>query len=234
MTRVAPLARSRDRFRRHGFRVPSARDGLLALMRALELSRDDCVLLPAYVGWSRREGSGVFDPVRSLGTSWAFYQITPSFGIDLEDLEKKLDEVSPRLVVLIHYFGFPASGAREAARVAKAKGAFVVEDEAHSLFSDLVGGSTGRDGDASIHSLHKMLPVDGGGLVVLNGQNDALAARLDALVPPCAGIPNLLSFDLPAISSARRRNAKYLRRALQPLEGRLDPVFDRLPDGVVP
>ena len=51
---------------------PSPRTAFKAFLARAGFSASDRVLLPAYVGWSPREGSRVFDPVRELQLPYAF------------------------------------------------------------------------------------------------------------------------------------------------------------------
>ena len=56
----------------------------------MNLTPGERVLLPAYVGWSAKEGSGVFDPVDELGVPYAFYRLDDRLRIDLYGLEQCL------------------------------------------------------------------------------------------------------------------------------------------------
>jgi dTDP-4-amino-4,6-dideoxygalactose transaminase len=107
----------------------------------------------------------------------------------------------------------------------------VMEDEAHALFTDLVGGISGRLGDACIFSLHKMLPVDTGGMLMVSPENEALLCHGTDLV---AGIPLPWEHDLAAIAARRRDNARSLFRLLQPLGDVLSPLWGEPEEGEVP
>ena len=202
-------------------------------MSGVRLSSEDEVLLPAYIGWSSREGSGVFDPVEETGVRFQFYRITRQAEIDLDDLHSKLKSRRPKLLVLIHYFGFPDPNLAQAAALGREYGAIVLEDEAHALYTDWIGGICGRFGDAAILSLHKMLPLPTGGLLLLNPSMTTLEFKL----PDQAGVTGdtrLLEFDLWQIAATRRRNAQELLDLLPRLKGRVDPLYSTLPPGVAP
>jgi dTDP-4-amino-4,6-dideoxygalactose transaminase len=93
----------------------------------------------------------------------------------MDDLEAKIKLVKPKVLLLIHYFGFPDPNLSMVIKLAEANGILVIEDEAHSMLSDLVGGICGRLSDSAIFSFHKLLPVDQGGALVLNKiENDIL------------------------------------------------------------
>jgi dTDP-4-amino-4,6-dideoxygalactose transaminase len=115
--------------------------------------------------------------------------------------------------VLIHYFGYVDPSYAEAVALARRYGAWVVEDEAHALFSDWVGGVCGRLGDAGIYSLHKMLPIEGGMLAMPPRRAEVLArTKADG-----AEVPSPWGYDLFAIAQQRRQNAKHLADLLAPL-----------------
>lgn len=224
-----------DAFRRALAPFRAAREGFRAFIEASGFDREGTILLPAYIGWSAREGSGVFDPVRESGARWVLYPVREDLSIDLDALAALLAGDGPCLLVLIHYFGFPAVGGAAAARLARRRGAMILEDQAHSLLSDWVGGTTGRLGDASIYSFHKLFPTaSGGGLSLSPRIPKDLWARLVAW-PTCTPLPlDPLSYDLRAISGVRRRNMIRLTRLMAPLREVFWPLHPRLPRGVVP
>lgn len=188
--------------------------------------------MPAYIGWSPKEGSGVFDPVEELGLSCSFYRMNERLEIDLEDLEKRLKLGNVGVFVVIHYFGYVDPGYEAAVALAKRHGAFVLEDEAHSMYTDLVGGASGRLGDACIFSLHKMLPVSSGGLLVINPGRRVPRLGSD---PTAAPPQDLWSFDLLSIAMARRRNAELLSELIaESAHENLTPLRANPPAGVVP
>lgn len=213
----------------------AAREGFRAFLEATGFAESGTVLLPAYVGWSSREGSGVFDPVRETGARWSFYPVGEDLSIDLKALAGLLADRGPYLLVLIHYFGYPAIGASAASRMVRRTGGVVLEDEAHALLTDWIGGVTGRLGDAAIFSFHKMLPTSsGGGLALASGAAPALVERLSNW-PTRKPLPlDPLGYDLKAIARVRRGNAAELAKLLAPLSSHLEPLFAMAPPGVVP
>jgi dTDP-4-amino-4,6-dideoxygalactose transaminase len=186
---------------------------------------DRVLLLPAYIGWSPREGSGVLDPVRNLGIPYAFYRLSETLDIDLTDLESKLRRHAEAILLLIHYFGRVDPGAGEAIRLARLFGAEVIEDEAHAMLTDLVGGSSGRAGRFAFCSLHKLLPVSGGGLLI---RNHGTGAAADAAL----NLP--WSFDLPGIARVRIRNYATLQRGMARLTAWMSPLWPQFPEEQVP
>jgi len=232
---IAKSAIDVRRFARPAIPFVNARTAFRAFMLALGFSSEDEVLLPAYVGWSTREGSGVFDPVQEVGVRFRFYAMTDRLAIDIDDLYAKLAVGRPRLLVLIHYFGFPDSNVAKAVAMARERGVLILEDEAHALYSDWIGGVCGRFGEATILSLHKMLPFEAGGLLVLNSSLDLATAVLlkhSPLQQPLEQHP--MDYDLGEIAASRRTNAGKLLKLLPRLRGKADPLYSTLPEGVIP
>ncbi len=214
---------------------PNARTAFKALLHAMDLSAEDEVLLPAYIGWSKNEGSGVFDPVSEIGVRFRFYRLMRDLSIDLDDLRAQLRTGRPRLVVFIHYFGWPDIHLAEAITLAREQGALVLEDEAHALYSDWISGICGRLGDAAIFSLHKVLPFNTGGWLALN---QSLASSISELLRQSAyhePLPyNPWDYDWHAIAMTRRQHALKWLDLIQPLTGCIDPLYPSLRDGVIP
>lgn len=231
MSGITKSAENPCRFRRRSFPFDSARSALENYMQFVGMSQDDEVLLPAYIGWSSREGSGVFDPITQLGVRYSFYRISSQLQIDIEDAKVKLQARRPKLLLVIHYFGFPDPGVQELCDFAHANGSLVLEDEAHAMLSDRVGGICGRAGDASIYSLHKLLPFTYGGRLVLN--TCALRGNRETLQE----IDRALSYDdydLFSIAQRRRDNAAHLLTLLESANLPVQPLYADLPTGVVP
>ncbi len=220
-------------FFRPAFSFPNARSAFKALLQELLLP-GDAVLLPSYIGWSRNEGSGVFDPIQETGAEFSFYRMTRDLTIDLQDLSFKLTQKKPKLLVLIHYFGYPDPNLVKIVKLAHDAGVYVLEDEAHALFSDWVGGVCGRLGDAVIFSLHKMLPFECGGLLVLNRSLKSLNDRLTYFKSNDLPEFDWWNYDFVGIATRRRQNALHLLDLLRPFSDRVTPLHSEIPLGVIP
>lgn len=230
--RISKAALDPENCRRRFLLFPSARAAFRAFLAGAEFRSDESVALPAYLGWSAREGSGVFDPVMSLGLRFAFYRVDSSLNIDLEDLSRLLARVRVRVLVLIHYFGRVDPHAAEAAELGRTRGAIVVEDSAHAMLTDLVGGVAGRLGDASIFSLHKLLPVETGGLLVMRGGRASPVPTATLRPDDVDVLP--WSFDVRAIAERRLENARRLETLVSELDGNVVPLWTTWPEGCVP
>ena len=204
-----------------------ARQAFGAVLDSLGMGVNEKILVPAYIGWSAREGSGVYDPIRERGIQPVFYHMDRNLEIDKRDCIEKIHNSGAKVLLVIHYFGFVDASAKEIINAAKKRGIVVIEDAAHGLYSDKVGGACGRDGEYTLYSLHKMLPLSDGGVLVSNGE-------------PLPDVEEAISYDiegydLKAISDIRIRNYKMLTEALKK-EGIKGVTLLRsdLDDGIVP
>lgn len=206
-----------------------ARDAFGAVLDTLSVGAGDAVLLPAYIGWSPREGSGVFDPISARGILPLFYRLDERLRIDEADVLEKIRASGAKALLLIHYFGFVDPAFARLAAAAKAMGMAVVEDAAHALFTDFVGGRCGRTGDYTLYSLHKLLPFSSGGMLAANGESPMPATARETNV---AGDP--FAYDYYALAHTITGNYAYLANLLEPLSDELTPLYPVLPEGVVP
>jgi dTDP-4-amino-4,6-dideoxygalactose transaminase len=215
------------RFRRSFYAFPSARSGIGAYLRSLNVRSGHRILLPAYVGWSPREGSGVLDPIREAQLDVDFYRVDGRLRIDVQHLQSVLATGNIGVVLLIHYFGRPDPSVGEVVQLARESGVIIVEDEAHAMFTDLVGGISGRHSDAAVYALHKMLPLREGGTLVINQERH----QQEASWPRES---RASGFDLAGIAAQRCANYAAWERQLAPLTRHLEPLWNCLEAGVVP
>jgi dTDP-4-amino-4,6-dideoxygalactose transaminase len=209
----------------------NARSAWRAFLACVHFQPCETVLLPAYLGWSAREGSGVYDPVAELALPWVFYRLDARLRIDLDHLERCLRAGHVKVVLLIHYFGYVDPAYCEAVGLARKYGAWVLEDEAHALFTDWTGGACGRLGDAGIFSLHKMLPLPSGGMLTVAPRH---ASLLEGIDDSGADGRSLWAYDWTAIAERRRQNAEQLAELLVPLAEELEPLRGKPRPGEVP
>lgn len=186
------------------------------------------ILLPSYIGINDKEGSGVFDPVEENRLRYEFYQINEDLSVDFSDFLIKIKDPEIKIILIIHYFGFPSSGLDQLVKICKRYNKYLVEDCAHSLCSEYNHKRLGSFGDASFFSLHKVLPINGGGMLQINNSEIK-----DPEIVDTGHIKLLPKFDLEKISKIRRENYAYLLNRAQQLPG-IKILFPELPVGVVP
>jgi dTDP-4-amino-4,6-dideoxygalactose transaminase len=190
----------------------SARAALLAVLKMFPANTT--VLLPAYIGYSDNEGSGIFDPIIESKLDYVFYKIDSKLFIDINDYKNKLALLSGNrtISVFVHYFGYVDPHFDETASLAKEKGSFVIEDCAHALYTDFEDHKCGNIGDACIYSLHKMLPYRDGGMLKLN--STTINSIQGETVPV-----ELLTYDIHKIAAKRKENALFLEQNLEKENG---------------
>lgn len=188
----------------------SAREGMADLLANLPPAFAGGVLLPAYIGWSPREGSGVCDPVRESGRPFDFYALEDNLAVDLDQLEELAATGRFSVLLVIHYFGRVQPRMAEIALIARRHRLVLVEDLAHGLFTAMVGQGAGTSGDVNLYSLHKMLPTQTGGMVTY--RNSSLLSDQRSSAPEFA--VELASYDLAAIARRRRSNFEKLTEML--------------------
>lgn len=181
---------------------PRARSAFEAVLR-LPSFRGKPVLLPAYIGYGKVEGSGVFDPVRRAKKEFFFYRMKGMLEIDLPDAKRLIQKHPGSIVLLIHYFGFKDRAAGDLKTFAKKHGCIIVEDYAHGLFTFFADPVV--ECDFAFFSLHKMLPVRNrtGGLLLSPGKR-----------PFGKGSTAFYEFNVNAIAEKRRRNYDAALEAL--------------------
>src|SRR5690606_6721723 len=83
----------------------SARTAFEVFLRGHVWPSGSSLLMPGYIGYTDREGSGVFDPVRNTGTPFTFYPLGERLQVDLDRMEALLATGRHPMLLVIHYFG---------------------------------------------------------------------------------------------------------------------------------
>lgn len=186
-------------------------------------SKNDIILLPSYIGYSPREGSGVFDPITHNNTKHIFYKLNSDLSIDKEDFLSKIDKA--KVVLVIHYFGFCQSGFDFILKECIERNKLLIEDCAHAYGSKYQDIPLGDFGNASFFSLHKFFPVDSGGMLKINtGFKVEINEHFNMDL-----MKYIYNYNVPVIIQKRRDNFTYLLKHCKQT-----PFFKRLPKGICP
>jgi hypothetical protein len=142
-------------------RLATGRSALLHLIHRLPPSCTRKVLLPAYVA------EGVIQPFRGAGFEILFYRLQRDLSPMVEDVVALLQQANGQaVVVLIHYFGFPARS-ETLSSVLMQHDAIVVDDLAHAPFTAGANGRLlGEGAELALYSLNKFLPVVDGAILL--------------------------------------------------------------------
>jgi len=143
----------------------SAREGLLYILRDnYSAQPKKGILLPAYIGLSKIEGSGIFDPVKKTKINYSFYRLNKKLEPNLNDIKEKLETGKFSLILLVHYFGCCQTELSKFIKLCKNYNVKIIEDCAHTLISGTkINSHLGKIGDYSIFSIHKTLHTQTGG-----------------------------------------------------------------------
>lgn len=210
-----------------------ARTAFLESMKLLSLGKKDKILLPAYIGFSEREGSGVFDPIKQLGVGYEFYSLLNNLSVEKEDFIKKIRQKDVKVVLVIHYFGFCQPGFDFIVQACKKYKKYLIEDCAHTMNSYWRSKKLGTYGDFGFYSIHKILPIRSGGILFINkdvefDRKNYIKENISRSARSALG-----GADLNEISKKRRDNFEYVLKKIKSIKG-LVPLFHQLPDGIMP
>lgn len=222
----------------HVVSVNSATSGLYAALGAIGLSPGDEVIVPPYTMSATVMGPLIYGGIP------VFVDIEPdTFCLDVAKVEAAITEKT-RAILVVNLFGHPAR-LKELAALAKARGIYLIEDNAQGPLASEDGAFAGTVGDIGVFSLnyHKHIHTGEGGMCVT--RNPELALRMQAIrnhaenIAGPAGITdltNMVGFNyrmtelsaavgrtqldkIEAEVSRRQRLAECLSAGLQGLEG---------------
>ena len=214
---VRKKASDNDRFASDVYLTNSAREGWELILRTLEPGAT--ILLPSYIGETKREGSGIYDPVSKLGVRHSFYQLHDDLSPNIDHLKSVLKSNNYSLVLFVHYFGFVIPNMEQIVDVCKSHDIIIVEDCAH-LFSHHLShiSNAGNYGDYVFYSLHKFFPLSTGGLVVQNNRSlkPLEYKRIDVSV---SLYKEVLRYDAAGIANKRRANFEVWDQVIDRING---------------
>lgn len=186
----------------HIFYVQKARTAIKRACTLMGLGHGNEILAPAY-----NCGSEV-DALLSSGCSVTLYRITDSCNIDIDDLQQRITDKT-KAVYVTHYFGFPQPSAA-IKHICEEHNLYLFEDCALALFSRDGCEPLGKQGDVSVFSLPKTLPVPDGGMLVINN----LDLMKDNWILKSPNIPLLIRGLLPLLKSGILRYSNYSPKIL--------------------
>lgn len=216
------------------FFTSAARVGFNHLLKNLHFKDEEKILLPAYIGITDREGSGVFDPISELKINYDFYGLEKNLKINKEDLETKILSGQFKAVLIIHYFGFLHCDIEWVSIICKNNNMLLIEDCAHAFSSTYKNIPLGDFGDFSFFSIHKFLATEDGGILKVNNKDfhfpiiDDASRRIKLET-----LEQLSKSKINEISNIRISNYKYLRDKLGKID-EIEILYPELPQGIVP
>ncbi|WHY33858.1 aminotransferase class V-fold PLP-dependent enzyme [Cytobacillus firmus] len=229
---IEKIAFNKDDQKIHEYYYDSAREGMFDLLNSMKNDNlIDTLFLPGYIGWSPREGSGIFDPINRLeGLSVQYYKMTPDLNIDLNDLSQRIEDIgkSKFAVLAVNYFGFIDLRIKEVADTVKKKSGLLIEDNAHGFFTYQY--TEENHSDATFFSLHKMFPFkNGGSLIVKNSKLKSLKYSGKSMTDVEY---NPWKYDVKYIAKLRKENYEVLDNIIHNEE--VSEYFTPLKDCLLP
>ena len=210
----------------------SARQAWRMILQRYQAQDDRQVLLPAYIGFTDREGSGVFDPVKESGLGYRFYAVDEQLSVSTATLRAALSAGGVGVLLVVHWFGLPHANLQEVRALCDAFGVLLVEDCAH--VAGPLGGrdpTLGRIGDAAFYSLHKIYGGSAGGALVWNRQPPDSTETENAPACPAAVLGSILANDVGTLTHHRHELYKRLVDGLGDIAG-IDVMYPEIGDHV--
>ena len=211
----------------------SARIGFEYVLKKL-LSPNEIILMPAYIGQSEKEGSGVFDPIRHTQAKVLFYELDDHLQVNEAKLFRQLMLPNIKALFVIHYFGFPQKSIFKLKSICEQRNIVLIEDCAHTLQSSIEGQRLGTIGDIALFSLHKLIATQNGGVVRIN--NDKYGSLLENVIENIsfADLIQYAKTDILATSAIRVRNYHQYLSAISDNSPFFDVMYPDIEDGVIP
>lgn len=193
----------------------SARDAWKLILKSIKhKSSFTNILLPSYIGYTEREGSGIFDPVEQIDSQFSFYKLNKDLSIDTENLQELIDNGNFNVMLIVHYFGICRNDLINIKDICEKNKIILVEDCAHAFHIGAEKETLGVTGDFSFYSVHKYLPVSTGGILKnISGIVELLPLPNDDKIDIDVAI-HLLKSDIKAISDVRRKNFNLYSKKL--------------------
>jgi len=203
----------------------SARTAWGHILAGVAATKLPVVLMPAYIGFTEREGSGVFDPITENSAEYKFYKVDDTLRIDIMDFSNAIESGTVNIALVIHYFGFCRNDMTAIKALCNKHNVLLVEDCAHAFQLDVNDQSIGNYGDFSFYSLHKYLAVRAGGALKINNQKIKLPELSENKKINIADLEQYAKTQFSQVAKARRDNFRsYLR--LLPLSNIIEVMFD--------
>lgn len=222
-------------FRQNKYFTNSARIAFSYILKIINFKEEDTLLIPAYIGYTEREGSGVLDPIEENNISYDFYPILEDMKIDLQRIEELIKKKSIKAILLIHYFGFLHCDIVKLKEICQINNILLIEDCAHTIYSKFKNIALGDYGDFSFYSTHKVLPVESGGFFKINNKSyidSNITIKDNDKIQPYV-LEALLDYNNEESSKKICENYKFMVGRLNKIDG-LTVLVPNLPNGIIP
>ena len=206
------------KFLKKEYFFPKGRLALFQALKLLKLNKKNKILLPSYIGISKKEGSGVFDPIRQLGVGYEFYKLNDDLSVNEKDFGKKIKQHDIKTALVIHYFGFCQKNFKYILKTCRDNQKYLIEDCAQAFNSLYRHRRLGTYGDIGFYSIHKFLPTDNGGILLINNNNIEIPENMKDEIS-LQTLKILYKSDIEQISKIRRENYLYTLKRIKSIRG---------------
>lgn len=168
------------------------------------------ILLPAYVGLSLEEGSGILDPVKESNSKFCFYEVNSQLDPDLNSLKSMITSFTPSHVLVVNYFGYLMSNRKAVFQLLSEYQVCVIEDFAHLIEPLRSHKEISMLAHYEVFSLHKTMGAGmGGGAVLCESSEESFDENISD-----SSLKLLGKSDMNYISDLRWQNYIYLESRL--------------------
>ncbi|NNJ71121.1 MAG: DegT/DnrJ/EryC1/StrS aminotransferase family protein, partial [Kiritimatiellales bacterium] len=211
----------------------AARIGFRTILEHLGFGPQDTILLPAYIGITEREGSGVMDPVEAVRAKTDFYPVDERLAGDVDVIRTRLSSGDIKALLVIHYFGIVQNNMVLLRDLCAQYNVVLIEDCAHSWCSSLDGVALGDYGEYCFGSIHKYLAARDGGFIKWHDDVELTCNLAEDEQISLESLIDFASADYPNIAATRLENYRHLTNHLLPLKG-IEVMYPELAPGIVP
>lgn len=148
---------------KYSLAVQSGTAALHCALKSLGVKRNDKVVIPNYTCVSNLSAT------TQLGAIPIIVDVEKdTFGIDKNNLENVFKKYKPKVLQLVHVYGFPAKDTLSIIKLCKKHDVKVIEDSSESLGAEINKNKIGTLGDIGVFSIRseKMIGVGEGGVIV--------------------------------------------------------------------
>jgi len=203
-------------------RLTFLRSGRVAwehILKQLRMKPRQSILLPAYIGITDREGSGIIDPVEATDTPYTLYELGDRLQVDLSMIERRLQTGRHPLMLVVHYFGIVHAEMDRLSDLCRQYGTILIEDCAHVVSMFEAENATGAFGEGAFYSIHKSIAVNEGGILRLNGKLLETPSISEQERCPVEVLEQLVRTNFHQINRIRRVNYQWLVDRLSGVSG---------------
>lgn len=152
---------------KYALAVQSGTAALHTALLALGVGNGDKVVIPNYTC------GGCGTSVIQCGATPIILDVEPdTFALDANLLEELLREEKPKVVMVVHVYGFPARDIERIAQICRRNNIFLLEDCCEAHGAKLGTKTVGTFGDIAVFSIRseKMIGVGEGGLILTDSK----------------------------------------------------------------